>query len=346
MSATVEAEVAVTPESAPDDAVLICDPLKIRGREWLMRTCQDDDDDDSDVGEDSGLGMGSHVGAETVSQIIDFFRQTRPADDDEVVVPEAPVKRVAEDPLEACRNVLKPLAQLITDKTKEAAADKTEDVATKQLKKTAGRKKKDKSKETQDHAPPSPGSKDDGDDEYLPPKKAKKKPKARTARASTTTTKKKVPTGRRCGRPKKPKGFVGKCKYVLTKERQKRPAPIIKAAITGPAIQAAVKGWEAGSEAAYSSAVKQTKTPKTVIKIVKPLFSQTCIIHRPFATESQLKSELVIHETYLSRMNPYSDRRINDKQPEKVDDSAEPVSELVFVNTASGFEDQSSQHES
>ena len=79
MSATAEADLAVTPESAPNDAVLLCDPLKIRGREWLMRTCQDDDDDFSDVGEDSGLGGDSHVGAETVSRIIDFFRQSRPA---------------------------------------------------------------------------------------------------------------------------------------------------------------------------------------------------------------------------------------------------------------------------
>jgi len=357
MSATEELALR-TPESVPTDAFLICDPLKIRGRDLSSTWCrqQDDDDDIGEEEEDSGLGADSLVGAETVSRIIDFFRQTtRPmADEGKVTVPEAPSLCKADDPVEACRAVLKPLAQLI--KAKESADKTAEDVAeAKPKRKTPGRKKKKRPEEkpaADKDDVPSPGSKDD-DDEYLP-KKGKKASRARKSRQSTSTAKER---SGRPGRPKKPIGFVGKCKYNLTEAGKKsrnenRRLPIFKAAITGPAIQAALKTKEADEPFAHPASSGANQAAKTVIKIIKPLFTQTCIIHRPFATEGEPKSELVIHETYLSRLNPYSEHRVasNDKAEKAdrsttaVDSSAAAVvavSEPEFVDT--GFEDQSSQ---
>jgi len=329
------AEVAVTPESALSKAPLLShdDPLKIRGRV--------EDDDDCDFYEDSGLGFeDSSVGAETVSRIVDFFRQPNHSagflKDGKVLVPKTPVSHAAEDPLEACRNALRPLADLMAaKKDRVLQADNGRLNPTKKRPKRNPKKKimtrkadkKEDVRESEDYVPSS----EVDDDEYLPPgvktwrkwakkanqpKKAPRKPKPPPPSAQKLV---------RRGRPKKPKGQVEKCKYVMTKERQPRPARVIKAAVNAIAVQEAVQGCQTSRPAVAieSSAVEETRNPTGVKElVVKPLISQTLIIRRPFATDGELKTELVIHETYLSRLNPYSQHRVSTGKSKKVPSSA------------------------
>jgi len=134
-----------------------------------------------------------------------------------------------------------------------------------------------------------------------PPKvrktKVAKKTKATSGKRAGTSKKRKsnyVPSGKPRGRPKRAPGS-GKAKYTKGKTTKPKSRQLVPGGHGSDAKQMDINGNE-----------EELVQTNTTYKVVKPLFTQSYIVKRPFAINGEPKQEYVCHAVYPSKLNPWS----------------------------------------
>merc|ERR1719385_338365 len=132
-----------------------------------------------------------------------------------------------------------------------------------------------------------------------PPKVRKtrvaKKTMATSGKRAGTSKKRKsnyVPSGKPRGRPKRAPGS-GKAKYTKGKTTKPKSRQLVPGGHGSDAKQMDINGNE-----------EELVQSNTTYKVVKPLFTQSYIVKRPFAINGEPKQEYVCHAVYPSKLNP------------------------------------------
>merc|ERR1719391_1079922 len=145
-----------------------------------------------------------------------------------------------------------------------------------------------------------------------PPKVRKtrvaQKTKATSGKRAGTSKKRKsnyVPTGKPRGRPKRAPGSE-KAKYTkgkMTKHKAQRPQLVPYSGQMGEEVTGG-HGSDA-NQMDINGNEEELVQPNASYKVVKPLFTQSYIVKRPFAINGEPKQEYVCHAVYPSGQNPW-----------------------------------------